>query len=426
MGVSAKRVAGYPGSSMRFALGTTAMAAYLLPLLGAGASTLIYLHPRIVSFLLIGLAGLLSREMVPPRYGPRRTALAPMVLVLALLLALAALYLPPGHPIWVWSNPVDINAYPGYKFTAFVFTTIPLVALVVFVTPFTRDRRFIDGLIFGTFLCWMLAAVTLWQAGSLVASYDLGEAGFGEVSLSIVVMFGAVGSTAMFVRRPNRWRLLGMALVSVTSVVMILLIGQRGAFVVAAIVPIVAILARPRGYRLSRLASLGLTLAVFVAVPLVVLAVMTTAANAANDFSKQTTRFESALSGNDLSINSRVDMWSFAAAGTISNPLGHGLGDFANHYPVQRFPHIVLLELPYELGFLGGFIGLLLCVVSGRLVLQGIGNAEASLYWLGLLSICLIVVKASALETIGLWVWWVLMGTAALAAPRRPRGVHQT
>lgn len=148
---------------------------------------------------------------------------------------------------------------------------------------------------------------------------------------------------------------------------------------------------------LATLATLGILLFVFWN------KVATLAANAIY-------RLEVLLSGQGSSTSNRVAMMEYAFNEPFKNPLtfffGHGIGSFGTAYAVKDerlYPHNIILELFFELGFLG------VLLISILLALVFIKVLKGKKLWLVLFFFCLLnAMKSSNLTD--LWVLFSIIG----------------
>jgi hypothetical protein len=137
----------------------------------------------------------------------------------------------------------------------------------------------------------------------------------------------------------------------------------------------------------------------------------------------QTRIVSSLFSGGDASAQWRLEAWGWVWSEGLNKPLGHGLGSFAQDYNgLNWYPHNVLLEAHYELGWVGTALVAVMVIASLRLVWLLYRIQGAELYLMGTVVGLSLVLKAGDFSTIGLWLFWLLL-SSGIPGPRQ-RGVR--
>ena len=107
--------------------------------------------------------------------------------------------------------------------------------------------------------------------------------------------------------------------------------------------------------------------------------------------------------GSDASLEGRTSAWKYGIAAFVDNPFGHGLGSFPSYFSGINYPHNVLIEALFELGFFGGVCIAILCVISVKWMLDAATVGSFGIEEFILLVGFLYAIKAGDFQTIGPW-----------------------
>lgn len=239
--------------------------------------------------------------------------------------------------------------------------TLFTVTLILAVSPFyllrsPEDRRvFLFALVgvasFGAVSLVVLPeAPDLYGRVSLVGGDTIGTGRVAGASALVLFLFATLSTV-------GQWpRLLGVFF-SIAFLAGALVTGSRGP-VLSAVVALVVVVALAPAFRGRRVrALLGATVLV----------------GAAAVFLRRSenvgfTRVLDFISGDSsFEGEARESLWQSAWNGIVGQPLGHGFGSFvqANDFQIE-YPHNLLLELGYEVGWLPTLVFGILVVAAGR------------------------------------------------------------
>lgn len=346
---------------------------YLLPMLGAKLEGTFGVHPRIISLLGFGLT-LFMTLCVPTRVAPGKSRQNQQLLLASCLIyvLLVALNLDWSIQGSLVVSASDLRAsYEYAKFPRFVIFCLPQIVVGCVVYPVARTPKFWRGFSVGALsvglagLSLVLSSYSDFTSQIFSAFADAG-AGWSRVNVAthLAIVFGFAQARFFQSSSPNEKRLMiGYCAAFSFSVIVV---DQRAQFL-ALSVPILVWL-----YRRSK-TGLAVVVALFASS-------MSSLLLFASEFGFhwQVGRFASLFSGTDNSLGARADAWAFVLKAIPTNVTGEGFASFYHNYLQLRYPHNIVLESVYELGWLGGIISAWWVYLSVRLLLPDVKRGVMS------------------------------------------------
>jgi hypothetical protein len=382
-----------------FLIGFLSTIALSLPYFSQEFIRVFTIHPRIVSVFLIVCIILISRR-VKKRRIYRKKRIIVDALVFFLLFSMVLYYYPDEGYLEFKQSYNLSEEYASYKMGRVLVNFVPIIFMARICSTMIQSQYVKKGMVFGMLLVGILSlAIVFFKKSafsSVVYSTYLDGINFGTIGMSLNIVLLLI-ATAEYLKH-NRSivaKVLAIGLV-VGSLVTILMLSQRTAMLIALFLSLLII------YRLLNRFNWML---LFVLIFVVIFLSSYNLTWLIEKYPTQIGRLTGLFSGSDNSVLGRVGAWSFCLNGFFNNPLGHGFGSFPVYYHGMLYPHNVLMEAMFELGFVGAIPVIGLLYISIKWAVSSILNNGFRLTLLIMIAGFLMAMKAGSFESLGPWIF---------------------